>query len=95
MLIRIGYPREIEIALESHPLIRAAAVLGVEDDEWGQVGHAFVEPVSSVSPDDIRAWCRDKLANYKVPKRITLLEAMPRTSVDKVDRMALTKRIGG
>ena len=89
------YPREIEIALESHPLIRAAAVLGVEDDEWGQVGHAFVEPVTSVSPDDIRAWCRDKLANYKVPKRITLLEAMPRTSVDKVDRMALTKRIGG
>lgn len=85
------YPREIEIVLETHPAIRAAAVLGVEDDRWGQVGHAFVELSADLTPDEIKEWCRARLADFKIPKRISLIEAIPRTPVDKIDRMHLSK----
>lgn len=83
------YPREIEILLESHPEVRAAAVLGVDDEQWGQVGHAFVELSGDTTTDELAAWCKERLANYKVPKRFSVIAAMPRTPVDKVDRMAL------
>ncbi|TNF57442.1 MAG: long-chain fatty acid--CoA ligase [Burkholderiales bacterium] len=89
------YPREVEIVLESHPAIRAAAVLGVDDPVWGQVGHAFVELKSELAAADIVAWCRERLANYKVPKAIVFLDAMPRTSVDKIDRKKLSERGAG
>lgn len=88
------YPREIELLLESNPHVRAAALLGVDDDDWGQVGHAFVELSSPTDIEHIDSWCRERLANYKVPKRIYVLEALPRTSVDKVDRIALSQLIG-
>jgi acyl-CoA synthetase (AMP-forming)/AMP-acid ligase II len=85
------YPREIEIALEAHPGIRAAAVLGVDDEQWGQVGHAFVELASELTADDITSWCKARLADFKVPKRFSVIDAMPRTPVDKVDRMQLAE----
>lgn len=85
------YPREIEIALEAHPAIRAAAVLGVDDEQWGQVGHAFVELASPLTSDDITSWCKARLADFKVPKRVSVIDTMPRTPVDKVDRMQLAK----
>ena len=85
------YPREVEIALEDHPAIRAAAVIGIEDADWGQVGHAFVEG-DPVDPETVIAWCRDRLANYKVPKHLTVMDRLPRTPVDKVDRMVLKDR---
>lgn len=91
------YPREVEIVLEAHPAVRAAAVIGVDDAQWGQVGHAFVElldPGAALDVDALLAWCRERLANYKVPKAFTGLPAMPRTSVDKVDRMALIQQLG-
>ena len=85
------YPREIEIALEAHPDIRAAAVLGVDDPQWGQVGHAFVELAAELTADEIKGWCRGRLADFKVPKRISVIDTMPRTPVDKVDRMRLAE----
>lgn len=95
------YPREIEIVLEAHPGIRAAAVLGVDDARWGQVGHAFVELASDpdrdaatgLETDDITHWCKARLADFKVPKRITVIPTMPRTPVDKVDRMRLADMV--
>lgn len=83
------YPREIEIALEAHPAIRAAAVIGRDDPKWGQVGHAYVENSGELSPGEIEAWCKARLADFKVPKLITILDSLPRTPVDKVDRQAL------
>lgn len=94
------YPREVEIVLDAHPAVRASCVLGVDDPQWGQVGHAVVElkPGVSIAGDDLvqalEAWCRERLANYKVPKRFTRVDLMPRTSVDKVDRMGLMKVVG-
>ncbi|MEZ5811947.1 MAG: class I adenylate-forming enzyme family protein [Rhizobiaceae bacterium] len=89
------YPREIEITLEAHPAIRAAAVLGVDDARWGQVGHAFVELAAELTIEDIKTWCRARLADFKVPKRVSVIETMPRTPIDKVDRMRLAEIAAG
>lgn len=83
------YPREVEIALERHPSIICAAVLGVPDDQWGEVGYAFVEVQHPLRVDELREWCKARLANYKVPKMFATLDSMPRTSVGKVDRQSL------
>ena len=87
------YPREIEIVLESHPAIRAAAVLAREDAAWGQVGVAFVELSDAITIAGIAAWCNERLADFKVPKQFEIIEALPRTPLDKVDRVALSGRI--
>lgn len=83
------YPREVEIALEMHPSVNCAAVLGVPDEQWGEVGYAFVEVQHPLSVDELHEWCRARLANYKVPKMFATLDSMPRTSVGKVDRQTL------
>lgn len=87
------YPREIELALEDLPQVRAAAVIGIENETWGQVGHAFVELGKPAAPEQLLAALRDKLANYKVPKGLTVLESIPRIGVSKVDRVALAQRL--
>lgn len=87
------YPREVEQVLESHSKVRAACVLGVPSERWGETGHAFVELSSDIESDALIAWCSQHLANYKVPKALTIVSALPRTSVGKVDRMALLKNI--
>lgn len=85
------YPREVEIVLESHPSVRAAAVLGKDDPNWGQVGVAFIEMRRAQDREEISAWCRGRLADFKVPKEFRVLDALPRTPVDKVDRVALSR----
>ncbi|MEM7123633.1 MAG: class I adenylate-forming enzyme family protein [Pseudomonadota bacterium] len=87
------YPREVEIALESHPATGLVAVLGVPDEAFGEVGHAFIEllPGHSASEDDLRAWCRDRLANYKVPKIFDIHAELPRLPIGKIDKQALKK----
>jgi acyl-CoA synthetase (AMP-forming)/AMP-acid ligase II len=73
MIIRGGeniYPREIEEALYAHPAVAEAAVVGVPDATWGEVAAAFVRPVPGQpppAPEELRAWCRDRLAPYKTP----------------------------
>ena len=87
------YPREVEQVLESHPMVRSACVLGVPSERWGETGHAFVELSSDIESDALVAWCSQHLANYKVPKALNIVSVLPRTSVGKVDRMALLKNI--
>jgi len=79
------YPREVEMVLETHPSIKAAGVIGVNDPTWGEIGHAFVELRNLVSSEDILHWCKERMANYKVPKKITVIDVIPRTTVEKVD----------
>ena len=92
-----AYPREIEMCLEEHPAVRMAAVVSVPDPVFDEVGHAFVvvdpaDPTtgSGIDADTLRAHCRERLANYKVPKVIHLREELPRLAVGKVDKKALT-----
>jgi acyl-CoA synthetase (AMP-forming)/AMP-acid ligase II len=89
------YPREIEIVLEAHPKIAMAAVLGVTDPVYHEVGHAFLqpEPGAVVTPEEADEWCRERLANYKVPKRFTVMSELPRLANGKLDKMSLRREL--
>ena len=80
------FPSEVEGVLERNDDIKENAVIGVDDDEYGQVLHAFVVPAdgSSLAEDDVIAYARDNLSRYKVPKRVTILDELPRNATGKV-----------
>jgi acyl-CoA synthetase (AMP-forming)/AMP-acid ligase II len=85
------YPREVELVLEAHPLVRMAAVVPVDDPKFQQVGHAFVLIDADTQLDEatVRAWCKERLANYKVPKRVVIRSTMPMLAIGKVDKVQL------
>jgi len=87
------YPREIELAIEEHPATGLVAVLGVTDEVFGEVGHAFVEtkPGMALTVDEMKVWCRERLANYKVPKVFEITAEMPRLPIGKIDKQALRR----
>jgi acyl-CoA synthetase (AMP-forming)/AMP-acid ligase II len=85
------YPAEIESLLSRHPAIEMAAVVGVPDERMGEVGRAFVvlRPGRTATPEALRDWARGAMANYKVPRRIEIVDALPRNAAGKVVRAAL------
>lgn len=85
------YPREVELTFERHPQVSQAVVVSVEDEIWGEVGHAFVRPTigARLSEHELRDWARGYLANYKVPKRITVRDEFPLLRIGKIDKEAL------
>lgn len=80
------YPREIEDHLSTHPAILEAAVIGVPDPEWGETLRAFIvlRNGQSVSEIEVINYCRESLADYKRPRRVTFLEELPRNPTGKV-----------
>ncbi|HEX2313919.1 MAG TPA: class I adenylate-forming enzyme family protein [Thermomonospora sp.] len=90
------YPREIELVLEAHPEVASAAVVAVPDPVFHEVGVAFVtpRPEASADPGALRAHCRERLADYKVPKRIEILPELPLLPTGKVDKAALREASG-
>jgi acyl-CoA synthetase (AMP-forming)/AMP-acid ligase II len=86
------YPREVEMALEKHPAVAMAAVVGIPDALYDEVGYACVVPKSAVSIDDLRAHCRANLANYKVPKHFDITAHPPLLPIGKIDKKALKLR---
>ncbi len=80
------YPAEIEKVLYEHPAVAQAAVIGVADEKWGEVGRAVVvtKPGKSATEEEILAHCRDHLAKYKVPKSVVFVEAMPISAAGKI-----------
>jgi fatty-acyl-CoA synthase len=80
------YPAEVEDALLSLDGVADAAVLGVPDDRWGEVGVAFVvrEPGATLSGDDVLDACRTRLARFKVPASVRFLDELPRSGMNKV-----------
>jgi acyl-CoA synthetase (AMP-forming)/AMP-acid ligase II len=85
------YPIEIEDVIESLDKVNEVTVLGVEDEEYGQVLAAFV--VGEVSEEDVISACKDELASYKVPKRVRIVEELPRTSTGKVLKRDLVDKL--
>ena len=81
-----AYPAEIENMLLGHPAVAQAAVVGVPDERLGEVGRAFIVPQSgaSVDPEALIAWCRERMANYKVPRSVVLRESFPLNATGKV-----------
>lgn len=90
------FPREIEEVLNAHPAVHASGVVGREDPVRGEVPVGFVEleEGESVSDDALVRWCRERLAGYKVPKHIEIVDALPRNPTGKVLRRELKKRLG-
>ena len=81
------FPTEIEFRLDAHPAVRESAVIGVDDETTGQAIRAIVVAVdgADVSEDELRAWCRDAMAGYKVPTQwILRREPLPRNPSGKV-----------
>ena len=85
------YPIEVEKALTAHPDVAETSVLGVADEQYGQRLVAFVvlRQGATTSPDELRGYVRDTLANYKVPREITMLDALPRNATGKILRAEL------
>lgn len=86
------YPREVEAVLEAHPAVIEAVVVAVPDPLWQEVGVAFVTLQQAATPDDLIAWARERLANYKIPKRLHIEPGMPLLPIGKIDRTALKNR---
>jgi o-succinylbenzoate---CoA ligase len=82
-------PLEVEQALLAHPAVADAAVTGRPDEEWGEAIVAYVALREPADAEELRAWCRDRLAPHKVPKRVELVEALPRSPGGKLLRARL------
>jgi acyl-CoA synthetase (AMP-forming)/AMP-acid ligase II len=85
------YPAEIEKIMAAHPGIAQVAVIGIPDARLGEVGQAFVIRRAGAVLDEatLAAWCRDNMANYKVPRRIEFVDALPTNAAGKVQKFAL------
>jgi acyl-CoA synthetase (AMP-forming)/AMP-acid ligase II len=89
-----AYPAEIENLMSRHPDIAQVAVVGAPDDRMGEVGYAYVIPRTGTRPaeSDIIAWCRDQMANFKVPRFVEIVDALPLNPSGKVLKFELRDR---
>ena len=80
------YPAEIENTLLGHPDVAQAAVVGVPDERLGEVGRAYIVPQAgaALDPEELIAWCRERMANYKVPRSVVLRNSLPLNATGKV-----------
>lgn len=83
------YPAEVEQVLNSHPDVIEAAVVGVEDDKWGEVGCALVVASRQLDNSELVAYCRQRLAGYKVPKHVLFEAELPKNATGKISRVGL------
>ncbi len=85
------YPKEVETVLYQHPAVAQVAVVGIPDEEWGEIIKAVVvlKPGESAEADDLVALCRDNLADYKKPRVIEFSDGLPLSPVGKIMRRAL------
>ncbi|MGQ9709899.1 MAG: acyl-CoA synthetase [Anaerolineae bacterium] len=90
------YPAEVESILHAHPAVAEAALIGVPDEKWGEVGRAIVvlHPGAQVTAEEILTFCRERLASYKVPKSVIFVDELPKTGANKVDKERLRKLYG-
>jgi fatty-acyl-CoA synthase len=82
------YPAEVEAVLSEHAAVSEVAVIGVSDDQWGEVGCAYIvlRPDSNISPEEVDAHCRSRIAAFKIPKHVRLVESLPRTASGKIQK---------
>ena len=86
---------EIEGVLLTHESIAEVAVIGVEDDTWGEAVTAFVviKDGSELSYDSLKIWCGDRMSSYKIPKKLVIVDALPRNAMGKVTKPKLNQLI--
>lgn len=87
------YPVEIETVLLTHPAVAQAAVVGLPDPDWGERVVAAVVATEAVSPDALVSFCRTRIAGYKSPKQVVLMEDFPRNAMGKVQKAKLRAQL--
>ncbi len=95
-----AYPAEIEATMLAHPEVGQVAVVGRPDDRLGEVGHAFVVPAPGAATgesasDELVAWCRQRMANYKAPRGVTFTDELPLNASGKVLKHELRALLAG
>ena len=85
------YPAEVERVLRQHSAVQEAAVVGIPDDEWGQIVAAAIvlKPETKLTTDELVSFCRTKLAGYKTPRRALFVDQLPQTASGKIHRGAV------
>ena len=78
------YPAEVEEVLHAHPAVAHVAVVGVPDERWGEAGVAFVVASEPVGDEALIEHCRERLAGFKVPKRVRFVDELPMSGMNKV-----------
>ena len=88
------YPLEIEQRLHSHPEVLECAVIGVPDPDWGEALKAFVvkRPGAGLTADEVKAFCKAELADFKCPRQVEFVDALPRNPTGKVLKRELRGR---
>ncbi len=92
------FPAEVEKALIDHPAIADVVVVGLRDEQWGRRVHAIVEPTDPASPpsaDEVIAYAKARVAAYKAPKTVEVVDSIPRSEATKVNRGRLVEARGG
>jgi long-chain acyl-CoA synthetase len=91
------YPREIEEVLYQFPNVAEAAVVAKADEKRGEIPVAFVSPVAGarLESDELLKFCRERLADYKVPRECHIVSALPRTATGKIAKLELKKQLAG
>jgi len=97
MIIRGGenvYPREIEDVLFTHPAVSGVSVVGIPDQEWGEVVVAFVQlkPTLTTNEEELARFCRQHLASYKIPRIWKFVDQFPQTASSKIQKFELRKQ---
>jgi acyl-CoA synthetase (AMP-forming)/AMP-acid ligase II len=89
-----AYPAEIENLMLANEQVAQVAVVGVPDERLGEVGVAFVvlRPGQAATADDLVSWCKERMANYKVPRRVELVDALPLNAGGKVLKYRLRQQ---
>ena len=91
------YPAEVESVLHAHPAVAEAALIGVPDAKWGEVGRAIVvlQKGARVTAEELSAFCQPRLARYKIPKLFVFVDELPKTAAGKIDKKVLKERYSG
>jgi acyl-CoA synthetase (AMP-forming)/AMP-acid ligase II len=88
------YPAEIESLMFASGQIAQVAIVGIPDERMGEVGLAYVVPApgAELTPEGVVAWCRENMANYKVPRVVEIVEELPTNASGKVMKFVLRER---
>lgn len=91
------YPIEVEQVMYQHPEVREVAVIGVPDAKWGERVVAVVAPSDggTIEAEELRQWTRDRIAHFKAPSEVVLVDEIPRTATGKILKRILRQNLGG